>query len=247
MEVKLLTNDDLIWPLGQQDSSPRYEIGCGTHLRSHRVDPYPCYSHDLGLVKDLVAECEDAFPLNTTKAEVYVFSHEDAERVNGVTFNESIYDGTPRMVPCKCGCDRKVELYPLATFVALSGKRTPMHPAMTRYLVAHEFGHMVWHHVCRMLDYPDSDEKKLYEVYMNLRGVKDYIQRYKGAKWHLNPGEIVANDFRIIFTNREREFWPHPGIPYPEETPIMEWWREIHEKAVDYGGRESASSDEADD
>jgi hypothetical protein len=83
-----------------------------------------------------------------------------------------------------------------------------------------------------MLDYADSDEKVLYATYMKLRGVSEYLQKYKGANWHLNPGEIVANDFRLIFTNQEREFWPHPGLPHPEETPIVDWWRDVHEQAM---------------
>jgi len=231
VEVKLLTQDDLIWPLGQQDSQPRYEIGCGTHPRSHKIDPYPCYTHDIELVKSLVNECVGAFPLTGTRTAYYVLSHEDIERVNGTTFCDSLYKGKAREAFCQCGCDRKVEFYPLATYVVLSGKRTPIHPAMTRYLVCHEYGHMVWNHVSRMLNYSESDESKLYDLYMRLRGVTDYVKRYTGSKWHRNPGEIVANDFRLIFTNQEREFWPH-DIPHPEETPIVDWWREVHEHAL---------------
>lgn len=237
VEIKLLTYDDLIWPLGQQDSTPRYEIGCGDYPRSHKVDPYPCYAHDLEQVKKLVAECEEVFPLIGTKAAFYLLSHEDVERVNGTTFSDNLYKGKTRTAKCKCGCDRSTEFYPLATFVVLSGKRTPIHPAMTRYLVCHEYGHMVWNHVCRMLDYSDSGESALYKIYMETRGVTNYVQKYKGSKWHLNPGEIVANDFRLLFTNQEREFWPHPTIPFPEDTPIVEWWREVHEKAVALDGR----------
>lgn len=230
MDIKLLTYDDLIWPLGQQDSQPRYEIGCGTYQRSYKVDPYPCYSHDIELVKTVADECERSFPLIGTTTAFYVLSHEDVERVNGTTFCENIYKGA-REAYCQCGCDRKIEFYPLATYAALSGKRTPIHPAVTRYLVSHEYGHMVWNHVCRMLNYSELDVSKLYTLYMQTRGVTDYINKYTGNKWHCNPGEIVANDFRVIFTSQELEFWPH-DIPYPKETPIMNWWKEVYEQAI---------------
>jgi len=239
MDVTLLTYDDLFWPLGRQESTPEYRLGCGNWPRSHKIDPYPCYTHDVEKVRELTAECEEAFPLTGTKTACYLLSHEDIDRINGVTFSDTLYKQKGESTKCGCGCDRDVTLHPLATWIVLPGKRIPPHPAMTRYLISHEYGHMVWNHILKMLKYSDGCENKLYELYMKTRGVADYTTTYSGGKWHLNPGEIMANDFRLIFTNQEREFWPHP-VPLPEETPIVEWWANIHIQAT--GGNDGKSS-----
>lgn len=222
------------WPLGRQESTPEYRVGCGNYPRNHKVDPYPCYAHNLDLVRELCAECEEAFPLINTKTAFYLLPHEDIERINGVTFCDQLYKQRGIESKCGCGCGYSIDLHPIATWVVLSGKRIPPHPAMTRYLVTHEYGHMVWNHLRTMLKYRDSCENKLYENYMKIRGVTDYTINYCGGKWHKNPGEIMANDFRLIFTNHEREFWPH-DVPLPEETPVVDWWAEMHTQALKLG------------
>ena len=231
METTLLTYDDLVWPLGVQDSIPAYRVGTGSYKRTHKVDPYPCSHTTSTKSKTSLLNVRRRSRLHGTKAAFYLLSHESIDRVSGTAFSDNLYKESGKEVLCPCGCGKKETIHPLATCVVLSGKRIPPIPAMTRYLVPHEYGHMVWYHVSRMLGYRETDDSKFYELYMKTRGVEDYQLDYAGGKWHKNPGEIIANDFRLVFTNHEREFWPH-DIPYPEETPIVDWWKEIHKQAI---------------
>jgi hypothetical protein len=50
--------------------------------------------------------------------------------------------------------------------------------------------------------------------YAQLRGC-DPATPYGGGTWHKSPGELLANDFRILVAGVEPEFWPHPGSPTP--------------------------------
>ena len=240
MDVTLLTAENLIWPMGQQDSVPQYQCGCGSYPRVTKVDPYPCYAPDLALTTDLVNECESVFPLVGDVCAYYVLSHEVIDRFNGCTFQDSIYydkDGrdNTRKITCYCGCKKEYDIRQQAYFVVLSGKRIPLHPAMLRYLVAHEYGHMAFYHLARRMGYRDSDEKHLYDKYMAIRGVsKDYYAAvYSGSKWHRHPGEIFANDFRTLIMGKEREFWPHDSAEVPMlslNTPkVLDWWKEAFE------------------
>jgi hypothetical protein len=49
--------------------------------------------------------------------------------------------------------------------------------------------------------------------------------RYGGGTWHAQPQEIIANDFRVLVMDQEREFWPHPDVPMPARE-MLAWWDE---------------------
>jgi hypothetical protein len=230
MEIKLLTSEDLNWPMGTQDNVPQYKIGRG-HGRTMKVDPYPCYAPDINLVRILVQQCEELFPLPDASTGFWLMSNEDVSRFNGVTYHDSVYykpDGTSwsEKVICGCGCGKEKELYHQSLDVCLSGKRIPIHPAMLRYLVSHEYGHMVFHYAARKLGFTSyDDEQKLYREYMSLRKATNFTEVYSGGKWHTNPGEIFANDFRVLFTGLEVEFWPHE-VPLPfGNQDVLDWWQ----------------------
>lgn len=39
------------------------------------------------------------------------------------------------------------------------------------------------------------------------------------------PGEVLADDFRILAARVETEFWPHPGVPHPRsQRGLQRWW-----------------------
>lgn len=235
MKVTLLTPEDMTWPLGVQDTTPQYQAGVGSYSRTFRVDPYPAYSHDLELVDGLAQQCEERFPLNGARVGIWLLSHDFIDRINGMTYEDAIYkreDGSEweESFTCYCGCDKpKVFHGGQALTIVLSGKRIPIHPAMTRYLVAHEYGHAVFNYITRHMGYDGSTQDKLLEDYMKLRGLENYTLKYKGGKWHQAPGEIVANDFRVLFCKQEMEFWPHDcALPNWHE-PEGQWWKKAAE------------------
>jgi hypothetical protein len=234
MKVTLLQPDDLMWPLGSQDSTPQYQCGVGSYRRSFKVDPYPAYAHDVELVEGLAAQCEERFPLSGARIGIWLLSHDFIDRVNGVTFEDYIYnreDGTEwkEEVLCHCGCGEMKKFSGQALTIVLSGKRIPIHPAISRYLVTHEYGHAVFDYIARRMGYDYGDHDKLKEEYMKLRGLENYTLKYSGGKWHAAPGEIIANDFRVLFTKQEIEFWPHECALPNWYQPEGLWWKKAAE------------------
>ena len=103
--------------------------GYGVH---QTVDPTPGYSHDPALVRVELERVAATFPV-PWPITVYVLSHDYLDRTNGQTIVETVYRS------------RDEAPVPHTHFarITLAGKRIPLHPAMTRYLVAHEYGHVV--------------------------------------------------------------------------------------------------------
>jgi hypothetical protein len=201
-----LTAEDLDWSF--RDSRPRLRTGRGS---SYEVDPFPAYPHDLDLVRATLEQVERAVSIEH-KPTLYVFHFEPIARTNG--WAERGYGRY----------DREAERHTLAPGqIVLAGKRIPPHPAMTRYLVAHEYGHHVDYTICdrRGLEVDGLDEE-----YAKLRRLPAAYDRYGGGRWHSNVGELIANDFRILVAGVEPEFWPHPGYARPEAVDgLADWWK----------------------
>lgn len=202
---------DLVW--GFDDEPPAFSVVNGCYTSSERVDPRPAYAHSLELVESELRRTAALFPLPFA---VYVYaSHfEGLGRTNAHASPGYNYQG-----------EAENGEYPILTgTIVLSGKRIPIHPAMTRYLVSHEYGHLVEYHLKRR-GLLDLDE------YSELRGIPREQPAYAAGNWHLSRGEIFANDFRVIICGREAEFWPHE-VAFPLEMPALgEWWRERTEAA----------------
>ncbi len=225
-----MSHVDLHWPLGYQDTQPQYSLGSGDYKRSLKIDIYPAYAHDPEKVEITLNQCMEAFPLNCAAFGLWILSHDLIDRVNGITFEDSIYrreDGSDweDEILCYCGCGEMKKRSGQAISIALAAKRIPIMPSMTRYLVSHEYGHAAFYTVARAMGYPNDEREKLEEHYMEMRGIDDYAKKYNGGDWHRHPGEIIANDFRILFTKQEMEFWPHECELPSWRSEIGKWWR----------------------
>jgi hypothetical protein len=229
--VKLYTPQDLSWPFCDHDAAPRYYVGGGSYPDAVRVDPSPAYPLPIHTVRALVEACWARFPLLGSRLDVAVLSHEVLTRTNG-SMHESYISKHPdgsewsEKIACRCGCGRAKEFCGQALTIVLSAKRIPIHPAMVRYLVAHEYGHAAYAAIARRLWHHDCGEWSLTSEYLQRRGVTlPDAGRYGGGTWHAQPQEIIANDFRVLVMDQEREFWPHPDVPMPARE-MLAWWDE---------------------
>lgn len=204
-----ITDAELSWPFGQE---PSFTIKGPKSSYGHQVkiDPFPCYGHDMVLVEEIAEQVEACFPMDV-EIDYFVAEFEAMDRCNGFAQRDYDYSGNK-------------EPYPWEPMVCLSGKRIPLHPAMTRYLVPHEVGHIAQWWIEKLRGLKDDELRKQYQ---QLRPETNF--GYGGRKWHANVGELIANDFRILVCGLETEFWPHPGFARPDEVlAVVEFW----EKAV---------------
>lgn len=211
-EIVPVTRQDIIYPF--TNTAPYVPIGAGTYRRQVQVDVFPCYPHEEVLVRRELAHCKNVWPLPFPLS-IYILPVEELTRTNGCFMLETIYT-----VP---------QTY--AGNIVLSGKRIPPHPASTRYVVAHEYGHAVEEAIAAQRGLKLDSDAILGE-YAEMRGLSA-SPTYGGGNWHLSVGEVFANDFRILLAGIETEFWPHPGIPRSEEVPAaIAWWEAAKEGAL---------------
>lgn len=186
-----------------------------------RFDPFPAYPHDAGVAADAAKKAAQICP-PLYDIEIYLPNREEVGRTNGYSTNcypRTFVDG------------EWVTGLPLGLIV-MSGKRIPPHPAMTRYLVGHEYGH----HVCWMLGKLRGaghlQDDSFLPQYAQARGLDVDLVRHDGAggTWHTSIGEIFACDFRILILGVEPEYWPHPGIARPHTVQgLADWWTAAHD------------------
>lgn len=212
IDVVTLTRDDMIWPFRGQ---PYFQLQ--VLRRRIEVDGTPGYGHDPALVKTTLREVATRCPI-PYPVTVYVLPVEDVSRTNGCTLVDIDYqqpadaDGKHRAV---------------AAQIVLSGKRIPPHPAMTRYLVAHEYGHVVEEWINTGLRGNPINGAETEREYAALRGLEMRPDGGNAGRWHATPCEVLANDFRVLVCGIEADYWPHPGVAWPKyELGVREWWRQ---------------------
>jgi hypothetical protein len=209
-----LTDGDLVW---QFDGKPYFSIRTPSqgHGTTVFVDPFPCYSPDRELVVKMVEKVEKAFPIRFPT--IYgLLPFEVESRTNGTAYQNHQYNSENESL--KIG-----DAYPFEGVIVLSGKRIPIHPAMMRYLVAHEYGHVVdyWIQYKRGLGSDTTTDTE----YAKMRGIDTNLKYYGGRTWHNAVGEVIANDFRIIVCGVESEFWPHECCVHPDKSPeAQKFW-----------------------
>jgi hypothetical protein len=178
-------------------------------------DPFPAYAHKLKNIQDAVEDISASFP-PLWDVDLYSMNREEVGRSNGYSNVRETghYEGDDYVKD------------PITGVIVLSGKRIPPHPAITWYLVAHEYGHNVEYMLnsARGARTPHSDD--LITEYARLRGLPpESVHHGSGGRWHDSAAEIFACDFRILICNVEVDYWPHPDIPRPElVTDLADWW-----------------------
>lgn len=214
VEVEL---SDLQWSYNEKPPSWRTQPMLDQYGRSEDVDPWwPCYTHHVAEVSNLLRECVEAAPLGDAPVSVYIAPWEGLARTNGwSTWDHPYRDDREWRGP---------GLKPWEGIITLSGKRIEIHPAITRYLVAHEYGHLVDAAIAQHRYPGDSNAfGKLHEDYGRMRRVAK-VDHYGAGTHHLDVGEVLANDFRTVVLGREREFWRHPVTPGWKLKTVQRWW-----------------------
>lgn len=213
--VILFNKDDLNYPFSGEPSFTFRPRGADYSQSLYISDLFPCYTHDIQLVEQLARECEKKFPIKFPIS-YYIVPFEDKSRTNGYAAKINLYDAR-----------KNKNATQFAPYIVLWGKRIPIHPAMTRYLVSHEAGHQIqnWIEYCRGEE-DTCGASKFEREYAKMRKI-ELFEGYGGLKWHKNIKEIIANDIRICVFGAEREFWPHE-CEHPDNLRyVHDFWYEI--------------------
>lgn len=180
-------------------------------------DPFPGYPHQREVVEETAAAVANACP-PLWDVELFIADREEAGRTNGY----SSVDAGGRYIEGEWVKGDPIGL------IMLSGKRIPPHPALTRYLVAHEYGHNVEWMLNRVRGEANLFGGSLPKEYADMRGLTaDHMHDGTGGRWHNSLHEILACDFRILVCEVEVDYWPHPGVPHPRDlVAVRSWWAE---------------------
>lgn len=214
--ARLYPREVLSWPF---DGQPYYRLRGGSYERHETVDPFPCYAHDYNLTDEMLRHVAKAAPLPGMDVTIHILSSEITGRTNGhASYDE--YHG-------ELADEAHTRGVKYAGTIVFSGKRIPPMPSMTKYLVAHEYGHLVEGWLDR--DGKRGDTRKMYAELREIQPSEDY----GGGTWHKGVGELLANDFRLLVCRVETSHWPHGDIARPETLiAVQNYWKIVAAQLV---------------
>lgn len=201
-DISLIEPSDLTWAF--RDSTCRWH---GPDSYSAALDPTPAYQHDQDVIAETLDHVITCAPL-PWPGTIWLSPHEEISRTNGWSGRSTRYDEETE----KWVVDRGV--------IFFSAKRIPPHPAVTRYLVAHEYGHQANYLIAEQQGVEYTDIAK---DYAGMRGLDWNDGKYGAGTWHSSAVEVLACDFRLVVTGVEPDYWPHPGIERPGRD-VERWW-----------------------
>jgi hypothetical protein len=199
-----------VW--GFSDSKPTWHHPTDTYAVSASFDPFPAYAHDLEVVRRTARQVQELVP-PIWDVELFVADREEYSRTNAFSSVRQKHHGDD---------EGKTTGY-----IVMGGKRIPPHPAMTRYLVGHEYGHNVSYMISGARGEKYVHDTPWMKDYAQMRGLDpDEVHHHgNGGNWHSAIGEIFACDFRVVVCGIETEFWPHHGIAHAKDLPqLIDWW-----------------------
>ncbi|HWE81443.1 MAG TPA: hypothetical protein VG265_07320 [Gaiellaceae bacterium] len=227
--VHELGYEQIRWGYGDPPKiAPRSHFGPGY---ATKVEPMPAYGHDVDQVCALLERCHQEAPL-CVPVSVNVLKLVDGRGSNGWAQQRWCYDDDSRFADDEAPAQRKYRNWD--GVIVLSGKTTEIHPAIARYVVPHEYAHVL-EDALGLIRYGDLSEHRSSEALMRewaeVRGVDDrfFDLEYSVTNHHLQPCEVFANDFRRLI-GAEREWWPHddvvPALGVLDTSPAGLWWDE---------------------
>lgn len=245
-QVAVKGQQDINWSYDDMESgtiSPAKFFGDGVSY-PHKVYPVPCYGHDLSQVEELLAVCNDKAPL-CNPVSVTVMRVIDKAQTNG--WAQQVWDYSCH-TPEDCQCDITHEGKGLGKrnwdgVICLSGRSTEIHPAIARYVVPHEYGHIV-EDALGIIRYRATEQKGdhghlLLEEWKKVRRFPEFDLKgksYGPETHHLMPGEVFANDFRFVL-GFETEWWPHAEVVPPlgarGTVKAVRWWNDALDQLKD--------------
>jgi len=197
------------------DSKLRWHLG-GIGMATE-FDPFPAYRHDMLVVKSEARRVTEICP-PIWDIKLLVANRESVGRTNATS--SMSWDG-------HYNDDDEWIKDPPVGLIIMSGKRTPPHPAVTRHLVAHEYGHHIEYMLEHLAGSKSTSAGTVVKEYAKLRGLDtSTLHHGDGGTWHNAAAEIFACDFRIVVCHAEPDFWPHEGVPRPTRLPfpVVDWW-----------------------
>jgi hypothetical protein len=219
-----LGHKDLIWSFS--GDGPKYYVkGLTGYGDTIDVDPFPCVSHDMNILCWEVEKTENLFKTDALLRWISI-EHEIKHYTNAWASHTCIYNDNDYEFRKK----HKIE-----GTIVMSGKRTIVHPAMTKYLVAHEYGHIIdyWITACMLEESDKSDYEPFRTVYGKMRNVDSKRGGYGGGRWVGDIAEVIADDFRVLIAGVDTDFYIHEkaGVRHPLKCPeVLEFWNEMREK-----------------
>jgi hypothetical protein len=173
-------------------------------------DPFPAYPHDYAVAAAAAVAAATVVP-PLYDITLYLADREGEARTNGWSHLDK---------------DHRSDDGSWLGVIMMSGKRIPPHPAVTRHLVAHEYGHHVEWALNLARGAASPYDTQVTTEYAAARGLPgSSLHHGEGGTWHDSVHEIFACDFRILACRVEPEYWPHPGVPRPEQVDgLRRWW-----------------------